>query len=110
MNQKLDVGQLINVDSEDAVVSMIYPDQEAAKVEVVYLQNRVKYIFVDVYQENDEWHFVSPAPHGGYADGVPRLRRFVEILRVLHHRKRPPATRKESYPPRGPKRPLRSRR
>ena len=107
MNQKIEIGQLIKVDSEDTCISIIYSNQ---KIEVVYLQSGIKYIFVDAYEEDGKWHFISPPPHGGYADGVPRLKRCVEALRVFHHLKKPRATKKVPYPRRGPTRPLRSRR
>jgi hypothetical protein len=110
MNKKIEVGQLIEVDSEAAFVSMIYPDQKNKKIEVVYLQNGFKYIFVDAYRKDGEWHFISPPPHGGYADVLPRLKPFVEALRVFHHQKKPPATKKAPYLRRARACSLRSRR
>ena len=93
---EIEVGQFIKVDSDDAFISMIYHGQ-TNKIEVVYLQHGFKPIFTDAYWENGQWHFASPPPHGGYADGVPRLRRYVEALQALHLPKKPRATKKEPY-------------
>jgi hypothetical protein len=71
----------IHVGFRDAVVCKIY-DKELSKIEVVYLDDRNRAINEDVHFKDGKWKFLIDGPNGGYADGYPRLRTFVSILRV----------------------------
>lgn len=93
----IQLGQLISVSGNQAVISKIYPSRENT-VEIVYLLQGHKPIYEDAYWIDGKWRFVSDGQVGDYADRVPRLREYLEKLPGFHPRKISPV------PKRGPDR------
>jgi hypothetical protein len=83
----IELGQLISVNGNQAIISKIYPTRKNT-VEIVYLLHKIKPTYEDAHLIYGEWRFVSDGQVGDYADRVPRLRKYLEMLPGFHAPKR----------------------
>lgn len=83
MRPKTSVGEIIYIGKElggqRAKVTKVYTEQEkqygSGDLEVVYFQNRLKFVRENVFWENDHWEFVAQGPSGLVDDrDYPELR------------------------------------
>ena len=72
----IQLGQLISVSGNQAVISKIYSAKKNT-IEIVYLLQGYKPIYEDACWIDDQWRFVSDGQVGDYADDVPRLRKYL---------------------------------
>ncbi len=90
---KIQEWELIRVSGNQAIVSKVYPTRKKT-VEIVYLLHGTKPTYEDAHWIGGEWRFVSDGQVGDYADGVPRLRKYLLKLPGFHPPKRSTAPKK----------------
>jgi hypothetical protein len=73
------LGQLILVSGNEAIISKIYPAKKNI-VEFVYVQDGVKAMYDKAQWTGDYWRFLHDGPSGAYAHNVRRLRKYLLML------------------------------
>ena len=82
----IQLGQLISVSGNQAIVSKIYKSKKHI-IEFVYLQNGVKEMYDDARWGGHSWLFLHDGPSGGYAHNIRRLRKYLLMLPGFHPRR-----------------------
>ena len=74
------IGDFITIGKNNikAVIARIITKD---KIEIVYYQNEMKYIYEYVIWNGKFWKFDSLGVGGGYAENQPRLKPFLNILK-----------------------------
>jgi hypothetical protein len=81
------LGDWINVDGVEAVVSNILPpDDPSGDCEVVFDPSKPTNLYAR--WTGEKWEFVKSGDYGGYAAKYSRLSQYVSILRMGRHFKR----------------------